>query len=190
MDRDRSRALLERGHDVHRTVQRIRDACGDEESGHRRRRGVLRPGQLLSAGAVPRQDKGDGDVHPPDGLLHRNNPERLPRRPRGRTLGLAGGVLRLRSSGCVPQRLDDRETPRPQGGEAGGDQGGGTQIARILRGLQNSVHDTDGADPHALLLRSDLRVDRLSDLDADLPFTRISIWIWPPPASTRCSTPT
>ena len=96
MDRHGKYPVLERGHDVHGPLQRVRDARADAQRRHGRRRGIFRTGQLFAAGAVPRQDAGLRHVGPPDGLLHRHHHQRLCRGLYWTAVGLAQRLLRLR----------------------------------------------------------------------------------------------
>ena len=131
MDRHGKYPVLERGHDVHGPLQRVRDARADAQRRHGRRRGIFRTGQLFAAGAVPRQDAGLRHVGPPDGLLHRHHHQRLCRGLYWTAVGLAQRLLRLRRR--------RRRARRHHGRAAEGQEGAGCRRRRVGRGAQASV---------------------------------------------------
>ena len=69
--------LLERRDHVHRTCNWRGDAHSHAKCGHRRRRGILRPGQLLAPGTVSHRHPSTRHVHPPDFILCGSDPRRM-----------------------------------------------------------------------------------------------------------------
>ena len=114
VDRDGERPLLERRHHVHGTLQRIPDAGRDAQHRNGRRRSLLRACELLAHRRLPRPDASLRHVDPPDGLLCRDHPQRVCRRRRRRTLGLAQRLLHLRRHRGSPRHNHGRTLARPQ----------------------------------------------------------------------------
>ena len=114
MDRDGERPLLEHRHHVHGTLQRVPDAGRDAQHRNGRRRSLLRACELLAHRRLPRPDASLRHVDPPDGLLCRDHPQRVCRRRRRRTLGLAQRLLHLRRHRGSPRHNHGRTLARPQ----------------------------------------------------------------------------
>ena len=90
--------VLERGHHVHRPGQRRGNAGADALHSHRRRRGLLRPGQLFASGSIPYGYTRTCHVHSPDLILCRCDSGRMARWTHSRQARLAVFLHHLRRS--------------------------------------------------------------------------------------------